>query len=56
MNDSVMKKEYPNESQRSAVCHGAWDKKYSMLANYLKGRGWSMCQIEAEIKRIESRK
>jgi len=27
MSDTVMKKEYPNQKQRNAVCFTAWDDK-----------------------------
>ena len=51
-----MVKEYPNASQRRAVCESAWDKKHAMLVAYLKMRGYSPCQIAIEIERIEKEK
>jgi len=53
MNNPTMQKEYPAEKQRSAICHGAWDKKHSLLVAYLELRGWTSCQIAAEIARID---
>ena len=55
MNDSVMKKEFPDQVQRSAVCNQAWDKKHALLVDYLRARGWTDCQITVEIRRIEQR-
>lgn len=49
-----MKREYPNQKQRAAVCNTEWDKKHLTLVAYLKGRGWTPCQIRAEINRIEN--
>lgn len=53
MGDKVMVKEYPNASQRRAVCESAWDKKHAALVAYLKARGFTPCQIVAAITRVE---
>jgi len=56
MSDKVMIREYPDASQRRAVCESAWDKKHALLAAYLTSRGWTPCQIAIEIDRIEQEK
>lgn len=53
MGNAQMIKDYPTQSQRSAVCHSAWRKKHNALAAYLSAQGWSPCQIKAELARID---
>ncbi|MFA7286905.1 MAG: hypothetical protein WC052_04580 [Patescibacteria group bacterium] len=54
MNDAVMKREYPNQKQRAAICEKAFDeKKHAALIAVMTARNFTPCQIKAEIARIE---
>lgn len=55
VDDATMKREYPNQQQRVAICEKQYDeKKHALLIEVLTRRGYSPCQIKAEIAKLEN--
>ena len=54
MSNATMRREYPDQSKRAAVCNSAWDRKHSLFIMWMQMRGFTPCQIAAAIAHINN--